>query len=398
MNILQISTYDNVGGAARIAWELKTHIKQFKHHQSMFVGKKFSNDKTVHKIPQNPLNSYLAKLFATDIDFYNSDYILGTKEYKNANIIHCHNLHGYYFRLNTLSKIFPSKPIVWTLHDMWAITPHCAHSFSQKPVDGFYQCANKGIYPAIAWHNEKYLMNEKNKIYHQTKLNIVVPSLWLKEKVLNSVMKTKNITVIHNGIDNHIFKQYNQHFSRIRLNLPLNKKIIMFISDGGQHNLWKGWQYAKAVADYYTDDNNVMFLCIGGFPQDSITKDLNILYIPYVIDQRILAQYYSASNIFLFTSIAENFPLVTLEAMSCGIPVVSFDVGGVKEAVIHKNNGYIAKYQDVEDLICGVNYILGLSKKKVQNMSNSSTARINRYFTSRIMCKKYIKLYLSLVK
>lgn len=119
----------------------------------------------------------------------------------------------------------------------------------------------------------------------------------------------------------------------------------------------------------------------------------NVIYIEYVNNQELLAQYYSTSDIFLFTSLFENFPLVILEAMSCGTPIVSFDVGGVKEALIHKQNGYIAKYKDVNDLLNGIKYIFGLEKSDLEKNSQNSIQRVKENFTLDIMTENYIKLY-----
>jgi glycosyltransferase involved in cell wall biosynthesis len=85
--------------------------------------------------------------------------------------------------------------------------------------------------------------------------------------------------------------------------------------------------------------------------------------------------------------------LVILEAMSCGTPIVSFDVGGVKEALIHKQNGYIAKYKDVNDLLNGIKYIFGLEKSDLEKNSQNSIQRVKENFTLDIMTENYIKLY-----
>src|SRR3989339_505005 len=307
-------------------------------------------------------------LIANDIEFFKVNHILKTKEFKQADVIHVHNLHGNYFNLNLLEKISRIKPVVWTLHDMWALTGHCSYSYNcEKWKDGCGDCPDLGIYPPLFWDNTHRLWKKKKEIYNNSKLNIVVPSLWLKEITQKSILKNQNIELIYNGVDLMDLKQHNQIKARKKLNLPLNKKIIMFLAAGGKKDKRKGWFYVEKMIEMYKD---ILFLCVGG-KENEYNKRGNVRYVAYVDSKKGLAEYFSASNIFLFTSLAENFPLVVLEALACGVPIVGFDVGGVKEAIIHKENGYIVQFKDINDLKAGIDYIFSLE----------------------IMAKNYKKLY-----
>lgn len=416
MNILQINTVDCRGGAAQVAYNLKNELKKRGHFVSMLAAHKTTLDNDVFLINPDKMPGALSKLsksiikkdlpsfikysirdiyralIANDIEFFSCNHILSAPEFKNSDIIHCHNFHGNYFNLKLLEKISKIKPIVWTLHDMWAVTGHCAHSFAcGKWRNGCENCPDLKIYPPLFWDNTKYLWNKKKEIYNNSKLNIAVPSSWLKRKAEKSILKNQNIKLIYNGIDIKSFKQHIKDKARKKLNLPINKKIITFIATGGKKNEWKGWSFFRNTINRYKNDNNVLFLCIGGRAGKSRLD--NVKYIEYITDKLLLAQYYSASDIFLFTSLAENFPLVILEAMACGIPIVSFDVGGVKEAMIHKKNGYIAKYKDEKDLINGIEYIFGLSEYELQRISQNSIQRVRENFILEIMADNYLKLY-----
>ena len=222
MNILFIGTTDILGGAARISWDLKNALESRGDTVSMFVADKRSSDKKVMVIPRQSWRKYLGFLLATD-DLLSSDWIMNTKEYKGADIIHCHNLHGRYFNLSTLQKMSVEKPIIWTLHDEWAITPHCVCTLEGKSMkNGLYVCPSKKTPPRILWDNTKYLSWRKNSLYKKSKLHIVTPSQWLKKRVDNTILKSQDVKLISNGVDVDIFKMSDKHIARQKLNLPFD--------------------------------------------------------------------------------------------------------------------------------------------------------------------------------
>ncbi|MCX6757181.1 MAG: glycosyltransferase, partial [Candidatus Nomurabacteria bacterium] len=288
MNILQIGTIDNSGGAALISWKIKKALEKFGHKTSTFVASKYSNESNVFVIKRT-VHRYFCYLFSNDIDLFRTNWILKTKEFKEADIIHCHNLHGWFFNLKTLEKMSKLKPVIWTLHDMWAITPHCAHSFGGELKNGFYQCPKLNMYPRILWHNEKYLMWRKKNIYNNSDIEIVVPSLWLKHKVENSVLKDKNIHLIYNGIDVNVFKKTNKQITREELNIPQDKKIVLFVSDGGKSNSYKGWVYIEKILEKY-ERNDVHFICIGGISESYYGQNSNISYVNKINNPALLAK------------------------------------------------------------------------------------------------------------
>jgi glycosyltransferase involved in cell wall biosynthesis len=392
MNILQIGTFDKVGGAAKVSYRLKNALESMGHTTSMFVHKKYSNDKNIFEIPRNLISRGLSKIFASDIDFGLSDNILKTEEFKKADIIHCHNLHGNFFKLSTLKKMAKTKPVVWTLHDMWSISGHTVwgYDYKESPIP------TTEASPAIIWNSRKRLLRKKQRLYNVIKPTIIPVSHWLENELKSSILKDQNIQTIHNGINTQIFKRYDKKESRSLLQLPNDtqyKKIITFISNGGSNNRQKGWEYAeKIIKD--PKNKNILFLCIGG---DADKQIENIKYIKAISDENILAQYYSASDALLFTSLIENFPLVTLEAMACGTPILAFDVGGTKEGVIHLENGYIAKYKDTEDIQRGLEWLIGLSDDEISSVSDKCISRVNTLFTIEVMTENYIRLYKKLI-
>ncbi|PJA89808.1 MAG: hypothetical protein CO137_02315 [Candidatus Magasanikbacteria bacterium CG_4_9_14_3_um_filter_32_9] len=396
MNILMIGTTDGRGGAAKVSQQIRKQLEDWGHSVSMFVADKLLDDPKIKIIPRQKWRKILGFLLGTE-DLISTDWILDTPEFKNADVIHCHNLHGRFFNLDTLRKMSQIKPVVWTLHDEWAITPHCALTMQTgKMSNGLYVCESIDIPPRLFWDNNKRLAIYKNNIYRNCHFDIVTPSIWLRDRVLNTILSKQNIHYIPNGIDTSIFVPLNKKTVRQKLGLPLNKKIILFLADGVKENIWKGWEYVEDIIKLNKDRDDIVFLSVGNNNEEKSTN--NIFYYKYTKNESEVSMYYSAADVLLFTSIAENFPLVVLEAMSCGLPIVSFDTGGIKEAVIHKKNGYIAKYKDVQDVNDGLNFILKNSEEKRSRMSNINRERILHNFTVEDMVKKYLSLYQKIVK
>ena len=411
MNILFISTWDCVGGAALSAWKLGLFLRRRGHDVKFIVGNKLSADKHVYMYPRDrklanlsaalkcDLTGLRTAVCANDIDFGIGDEIMCHPWFQRANVVHCQNLHGGYFKLTTLKSISLHKPTIWTLHDEWAVMPHGAWATSERSRSGFFERDTLSTYPPMLWDNSRYLKRKKQEIYNELSCTIVTPSRWLATIVQHSVLDTQSIRVIHNGVETSKFHPSDKTRSRTFLSLPLNKKIILLVANAGNRNSQKGWNMIDSIAARCSRHaNDIQFICVGGGPRDTALSQGVVQYIPYIQDQAVLTKYYAAADALLFPSLHENFPLVILEAQACGLPVVSFDVGGVKEAVVHKKTGYIAKYMDIHDLVAGLEYIIGLSGHAYTLMALRATKNMRQNFSQEKMGASYERLYAKLIK
>jgi glycosyltransferase involved in cell wall biosynthesis len=395
-NILVIGTSDSVGGAARVGWDLGRALTKRHMEVKYLVGNKFSNsDKVSALLPKIPLGSLIRHfrtyLLADDIDFGTGINILNHPYFLKADIVHCHNLHGNFFKLATLVAICKQKPVVWTLHDGWAITAHCAHCFNCSNYNsGCHFTPGLNHYLPMLWNNSDYLWNRKKYLYSQCKnLYLVSPSRWLESRVRNSILSNHPITVINNGIDTTIFKSSDKQRARQALKLPQNQRIVLFVAQKGKKNLFKGGDMFTKIVNVFP---NILFISLGG-NEKNITRDKNLINVPYISSASTLVQYYSAADVFLLTSTAENFPLVTLEAMACGLPVVAFDVGGVKEQITHGVNGYIAKYKDIKDMIRGLEIFLKYDQNSLHHVSVINRKKVVTKYNLDLMADRYLQLY-----
>lgn len=398
-----INTMDVVGGAASVAWQLGEMLRSRGHDVRYLVGYKFSESKRVDEVGLGLWRHFRNKLFrklayrfrygfafllSNDIDRGACNEVLDHPWFKKADIVHLHNLHGNFFNFNCLGKVTKEKPSVWTLHDMWPLTSHCANCFGcGEWNNGLHFTRGWGRTQSMLWNNASYLWNRKRRIVRNSNFLLVSPSRWLAKLARSEIGQGKRIVTIPNGVNTGVFKAFDKAKARRDLLLPLEKKIVLFVSNGGILNPVKGGEYFLRLAHLRRD---ILFVCVGS--NNSLGKDENILFFPRVNREKMVG-FYSASDLLLVPSLSENFPLVTLEAMSCNLPVVAFGVGGVVEQLRHLRNGYIARVGDLEDLMLGVEWALNLSNSEAYRLKSFNRKLLLSKFSGNRMTVSYERIY-----
>lgn len=405
MKILMLNTSDTGGGVGSMLTDLEKGLKDKGHEVNYLVGYKTTSRNNVTGLyTSGMLLRYLRTYFlANDLDYGANKHILDHPLLHECDLVHIHNIHGGYININVLPKIARLKPVVWTLHDKWAITAHCAQCIDCKhDNNGKHFTPGRNRYTSdMLWNNSTYLWEKKRNIYNNTdNLFIVSPSSWLIKKIKTSILKDKQIHLIHNGIDTSVFAPKNNHAGKIRLGIPKNKFVIGYVGHWGSVDYKKGGEYFKEIASHYSRDGSIIFLCIGGNNEKSSRPLLNgnMYSTSYTQNRLEIARQYQACDALLYTSLAENFPITTLEALSTGLPIIAFDVGGVPEQIRHKINGYIARHRNFEDLVLGIKYITSLKKDEYIKMRNANRNKALRDFGLAKMADKYESLYKKVTK
>lgn len=321
-------------------------------------------------------------------------FILKKAREISPDIIHLHNLHGRYFQTNLLLKLSKIAPIVWTFHDMFPITGHCAYSFEcEKWKTGCGNCERLDIYPSIKKDRTNALWHYKNNIFNYADFTIVTPSLWLKKCVEQSFLKNKDIRLIYNGIDLKNFKKTDKSEARKALKLPEDKKIVLFSANGGVKNPFKGGEFVFQAFEKLKNRNDILFLNIGGKNKE---KSDNWLDFGYVKEPKTMAKIYSASDIYLFPTLADNCPLTAIESLACELPVVTFETGGVPEIVENNKSGFVVEYKNGEMLTSALEKLLDNNDLRERMSENAIQA--SKKFSSERMALEYLKLYEELLK
>ncbi len=294
----------------------------------------------------------------------------------NPDIIHLHNIHGYYINIELLINYLKNNNIrvIWTLHDCWPFTGQCSH-FERIKCDKWkkqcYDCPLISSYPKSFIDNSTWNYYKKMQLFNGLDMTIVTPSIWLSKLVKQSFLKEYDVKVINNGIDTSIFKPTKSNF-REKYKLE-NKRIILGVS-----NVWtraKGYDDFIELSRLLDDDYKIVMVGLN----DKQLKELpnNIIGIKRTESQQELVELYSSADIFFNPTYEDNYPTVNLEAIACGTPVITYNTGGSPE--IASNYGYVTCKEEF-----------------FENFANFFGANIEKkkmYFSVNKMCSNYINLY-----
>ncbi|MBO5340562.1 MAG: glycosyltransferase [Oscillospiraceae bacterium] len=259
------------------------------------------------------------------------------REY-DPDIIHLHNLHGYYLNVKILFDYLKEadKPVVWTLHDCWSFTGHCAHFAAADCGKWRTQCGDcplKTRYPAsLVMDRSAKNFQEKRAAFTGVKnLTLVSPSRWLAELAGKSFLSEYPVRVIPNGIDTDIFKPTPGEM-RQRYHLE-DKKIVM-----GAASAWdesKGLSDLLRLAQMLPEEYAVVL--VGLTHKQRRRLPANVTGIDCTDSPRTLAQLYTAADVFVNPTYEDTYPTVNLEAQACGTPVITYRTGGSPESVPEQN-------------------------------------------------------------
>lgn len=271
---------------------------------------------------------------------------------QRPDIVHLHNLHGYYFDLRFLPKLSQRVPVLATLHDAWLLSGHCAHSFDcERWVTGCGKCPYLKVYPALRRDGSAFNWRRKKSIYARSRLYVSTPSRWLMGKVERSILAPAIVEsrVIPHGVEPSLFRPADRRQVRKALGISPTAPVLLFSANGIRQNIWKDYQTMRSavaqVAETW-DGPEILFIALG---EDSPTERIGkaeIRFVPYQKDRQSVASYYQAADIYLHGARADTFPNAVIEALACGTPVVATRVGGVPEQIEDEVNGFLTSMGD----------------------------------------------------
>lgn len=400
MKILHINQSDISGGAAIAGYRLHQGLLAQEIDSKMLVENVKTDSDRIATVPrktriENQLYRFTRYSGLNDINLFSSFDIPNYKFYQDADILNFHNLHTGYFNYLAISKLTKTKPAIFTLHDMWSFTGHCAYSYDcDRWKIGCGRCPYPDIYPAIRRDSTSIEWKLKNWIYSKSNLTIITLSHWLTEQAKASMLSRFPIHHIPNGIDTDAYQPLDRHLCKAVLGIPQNKKVLLFGADSLKDKRKGGDLLFNALQQLPQSLKAEVLLLTFGNGSEAITAKLGIptIGLGYISSDRLKSMAYSAADLFIFPTRADNLPLVLQESMACGTPMVSFDIGGVPDLVRPMVTGYLAKPEDAKDFCNGIVELLE-NEQLQQTMSvNCRTIALTEY-SLELQAERYIKLY-----
>lgn len=411
MKILQLNNSDINGGAARAAYRIHHALRDADVDSMMWVNQASAGDWTVegptsklgkivaHARPQ--FAGLLTKTLRTENPIIHSPAFFPSQWVKrinqsDADVVHLHWVAGEMLSIADIGRI--EKPIVWTLHDMWAFcgAEHYTEEFRWR--EG-YRRDNRPAYEA-GFDLNRWTWERKRK-HWQRPMQIVTPSRWLADCVRESaLMRDWPVSVIPNCLDTEHWKPMEQALARELLGLPVDVPLLLFGAMGGGRDPRKGFDLLTAALGHLRGEIPGLELVVFGQLTPRIPPDLGfpIHYTGHLHDNLSLRALYSAADALVVPSRQDNLPNTAVEAQACGTPVVAFNIGGLPDIVEHQRTGYLAKAFETEDLAAGIEWVLcnpviAEVEGALQSTREFARERTVSKVSNAVIAKQYKKLY-----
>ena len=436
LRILQVSTYDTIGGAERVAWNLYRAYLARGLDSWLAVGHKRGGDPDVLQIPNQdergrwtrlwqqlgtsldsriPGAATIARLAAAvgepgrtldarrgveDFRFPGTWRLLNLTA-KRPNVVHCHNLHGRYFDLRALPWLSAQAPVLLTLHDAWLLSGHCAHSLGcERWRIGCGHCPDLTLDPPVRRDATAYNWRRKHEIFERSRLYVATPSAWLMRKVRDSMFATALVgsRVIPNGVDLEMFHPSDRRAARAALGIHDETRVILFAATDARRNPWKDYETireAVARASRRLSGESVLLLAMGEAAPHERLGQVELRFLPQV-DAESIARCYQAADVYAHAARADTFPNTILEALACGTPVVATAVGGISEQIDDGRTGFLVPAGNAEAMSERLTQLL-TDEDLRRRLAASSVEAAQQRFDLRHQVDAYLDLYSELV-
>ena len=408
MKIIHLNNADTTGGAARAAYRIHHSLLNSGLHSRMWVNVENSGDWTVSGPKDRWRKAFvqmrrhsvfpILKTMQTQNSILHSPAILHSSWSKiinqsDSDIAHLHWIGGEMASISDIGSI--KKPVVWTLHDMWAFCGAEHVSWDERWREGY---TRKNRPPSERGFDiNRWTWNRKIKHWKHP-FNIVAPSRWLAECVQDSViMRDWPVTVIPNCIDTQIWQPIEKILARKLLGLPTETPLIAFGTYGANSEYHKGFDLLVKALKHLSGLTEGAELVIFGQPEPKNPPKLGfpVNFMGHLYDDVSLRLLYSAVDILVVPSRKEAFGQTASEAQACGTPVAAFKIGGLSDIVKHKHTGYLANPFDTEDLAEGIEWIL--SDRTSGRLGHTARERSLQKFSYEIVSAQYQAVYQNLL-
>jgi glycosyltransferase involved in cell wall biosynthesis len=417
MKIVHLSTIDVKGGAARSAYRLHQGLQRIGWSSTMFVMEKTCPDQTI--VSFEPPQGLAARVrgrirrevIARDFSQYRASRPLGYEAFSDdrspfpramvgqvprCDVVNLHWVAGMLDYASFFPQITQATPVVWTLHDMNAFTGGCHYDHRCGRFSG--SC---GLCPQLGSNQEQDLSRavweRKKQAIMAAKtghLRIVTPSRWLAEEARkSSLLSGVRVDVIPYGLDLDVFAPRDKAYSRDLLGIPQDARVVFFLADVVD-NRRKGFSFLlEALPHCAKRVDKLLLVSLGQQPPQADGR-MPWLHLGSIYDDRLLSAVYSAADLFVLPSLQDNLANTVLEAMACGVPVVSFDAGGTPDMVRSGVTGHLVPAFDVSALGDSIAELLNAPETRQRMSADCRRVALDEY-SLELQAERYADLYKS---
>ena len=408
MRVTLLSHSDNGGGASRAAYRLYRGLQAADIEPRMLVRSKQSGDWTVSATSANHakavnlmrsrIGGHMMRLQKTaNANMHSTNFLpsnlAASLNASDASVVNLHWLGGEAMSVEDIGRI--CKPVVWTLHDMWAFcgAEHVADDTADARWRTGYTRSNR---PAgSGWFDiDRHTWRRKQRAWTKP-VQVVTPSRWLADCVRHSALIQEwPVAVIPNVLDTEMFKPLERLYCRHVLNLPGDKKIVLFGALGGAQSRNKGYDLLLGALHLLAASHPDL-LCVvfgQGEPQVLPAIPLPIKWMGHIADDATLALLYGAADVMVIPSRLENLPQSGTEAHACGCPVVAFHCSGLPDVVEHRITGYLAAPYQIDDLAHGIAWVVN-DKLVNATLGTAARRRAQMLWSASAVVPAYLAVY-----
>jgi glycosyltransferase involved in cell wall biosynthesis len=258
-------------------------------------------------------------------------------------------------------------------------------------------CPNLDIYPKIEKDSTHFLSNYKESILKEINPIIVTPSMWLERKVRLKFPFLHKVITIHNGVDTNVFFPLPDKKSiRLKYTIPEDRIVLLFVAELSTNNPFKGGSIIRELV-LNSLPEKVVLITIGDKNVEVVNS--NHFTFPYISEDQKLNELYNLADIMLYPTQADNLPLVVLESMACGVPVIASNIGGISEIINEKNDGFLVNnYSSSDNFLASINQYIQLNYEDKKRLSINARENVLKNFSIEKMNDQYTKLYNSVLE
>lgn len=405
IKVLHLSSFDLAGGAARSAYRIHQGLERIGVDSQMLVQFKSGGDRSV-QLTENKVKTRIRSSVDSSLlmlSEQNPHRMFSLQWFPDAvgreiarinpDIINLNWVCSGFLKIETLAKL--NKPLVWTFHDMWAFTGGCHYT---EGCDRY--TTSCGQCPQLNSHKDqdlsRWVWQRKAKAWAGLNLTVVTPSQWMSDCARSSsLFQNIRVEIIPYGLDIQRYKPIQRTVAREILNLPQDKRLILFGSmnpDDSRKGLRFLQQALTRLGETGWQDKAELVILGGSGSNHLLDAKFKVHPIGRLSDDISLALVYAAADVFAAPSTEDNLPNTVMEALACATPCVAFKIGGMPDMIEHQRNGYLAQPYEVEDLARGIAWILG-DQERHQSLCDRARQKTEQEFTLEQQGHRYLSLY-----